>query len=90
MPHRPGVAGQLPSSVVRECPLGTGSDSPIGHATGTSFGPHDQLGRSGIFHLARHANTSVLVRYFRLSVAYRECPLDLMASGPSVARLATI
>jgi hypothetical protein len=30
------IAGQLISSVVREWPLSTGSDSPIGHATGTS------------------------------------------------------
>ena len=32
------VAGQPPFSVVRECPPRTGSDSPIGHATGTSSG----------------------------------------------------
>ena len=34
------VAGQPPSLVVRELPLSTGSDSPIGHVTGTILGPH--------------------------------------------------
>jgi hypothetical protein len=42
---------------------------------------YHQLGRSGIVHPARHANTSMLVRSLRRSVADRECPLIIVASG---------
>jgi hypothetical protein len=47
---------------------------------------HNQLGRSGIVYLARHADTSVPVRSLRRSVADRERPLIIVASGPLVVR----
>jgi hypothetical protein len=42
-----------------------------------------QLGRSGIVHPARCANTSVPVRSLRRSAADRECPLIIAASSPA-------
>src|SRR5579859_2610700 len=64
------AAGQLPSSVDRECPPDTASGSPIGHATGTP---------PFLYHLGAAESSKIVARSQR-------CPATAKQLHPPMAQ----